>query len=124
MTEPLGHWFFTFAVSAGLIFAPGWEVARLADPEFPFSSICHAQFETAASGVFHGVGIVTEIQAETGALTLDHEDIIGLMPAMVMMYRVKSPEISRGLKVGDRVSFAVDGKTYTILSVKLISPSK
>jgi Cu/Ag efflux protein CusF len=44
------------------------------------------------------------------------------MPAMEMMYRVKAPEISHGLKVGDRVDFEVDGKTYVILSVKLIAP--
>jgi Cu/Ag efflux protein CusF len=67
------------------------------------------------------VGIIKQIQAGTGALTLDHEDIAGLMPAMEMMYRVATPEVSRGLEVGDRVAFDVDGKSYTILSVKLIS---
>ena len=72
------------------------------------------QAETAATGIFHGVGI----DAASGALTLDHEDILGLMPAMVMMYRVQSPDLSRGLGVGDRIAFDVDGKTYTIVGVK------
>jgi Cu/Ag efflux protein CusF len=76
------------------------------------------QAETAATGIFHGVGVVTAIDAASGALTLDHEDIIGLMPAMVMMYRVQSPDLSRGLGVGDRIAFDVDGKTYTIVGVK------
>ena len=76
------------------------------------------QAETAATGIFHGVGVVTAIDAASGALTLDHEDILGLMPAMVMMYRVQSPDLSRGLGVGDRIAFDVDGKTYTIVGVK------
>jgi Cu/Ag efflux protein CusF len=74
--------------------------------------------ETAATGIFHGVGVVTAIDSASGALTVDHEDILGLMPAMVMMYRVQSPDLSRGLGVGDRIAFDVDGKTYTIVGVK------
>jgi Cu(I)/Ag(I) efflux system periplasmic protein CusF len=81
-----------------------------------------AQVETAATGVFHGVGVVKDIQRSTGALTLDHEDIKGLMPAMIMMYRVKTPAVSQGLEVGDRVEFQVDAKSYTILSARRIAP--
>ena len=76
------------------------------------------QAETAATGIFHGVGVVTAIDSASGALTLDHDDITGLMPAMVRMYRVQSPDLSRGLGVGDRIAFDVDGKTYTIVGVK------
>jgi Cu/Ag efflux protein CusF len=76
------------------------------------------QAETAATGVFHGVGVVTAIDAASGALTLDHEEIKGLMPAMVMMYRVEARDISEGLGVGDRISFDLDAKSYTIVGVK------
>jgi len=122
MTESLGTWMLKLAFSAGWLSAPAADFAPRSDPVLPMGAICHAQLETQTAGVFHGVGIVTEIQAETGALTLDHEDIVGLMPAMVMMYRVATPELSRALRVGDRVGFDLDGKTYTILSVKVISP--
>jgi Cu/Ag efflux protein CusF len=80
--------------------------------------------ETAASGVFHGVGVVTAIQPKTGALTLDHEDIKGFMPAMEMMYNVESPSVSEGLAVGDRVRFDIDAKSYTILGVERLEPPK
>ena len=77
-----------------------------------------AQAETNAAGVFHGFGIVKAIQARTGALTLDHEEIVGWMPAMEMMYKVTSPAVSKGVKIGDRVGFDVDAKSYTILRVE------
>ncbi len=85
----------------------------------PGQWIASAQ-ETAAKGIFHGVGIVTEIDAKTGALTLDHEDIKCLMPAMIMMYRVASPDLSKGLRNGDKVAFDIDAGRYTITAVKLL----
>jgi len=44
------------------------------------------------------------------------------MPAMVMMYRVKSRDVSAGLGVGDRITFDVDGKSYTIVGVQRLRP--
>jgi Cu/Ag efflux protein CusF len=83
----------------------------------PAPNVWRAQ---AVTGVFHGVGVVTAIDATSGALTLDHDEIRGLMAAMEMMYRVKSRDISEGLGVGDRIAFDVDG-TYTIVGVKRLS---
>jgi Cu/Ag efflux protein CusF len=80
--------------------------------------------ESAASGIFHGVGVVTAIDAATGALTLDHEDIKGLMPAMVMMYRVEPRRLSDGLHEGDRIAFGIDAARYTIVGVKLLQRGK
>lgn len=92
--------------------------AYLAGAVLSFGDGARAQTETNAVGVFHGIGIVKAIQARTGALTLDHEDIAGWMPAMEMMYKVKSPAVSKGVKIGDRVGFDVDAKSYTILRVE------
>jgi Cu/Ag efflux protein CusF len=75
-------------------------------------------------GLFHGVGVVTAIDPATGSLTLDHEEIKGLMPAMEMMYRLDPRSLSDGLRTGDKVEFAVDAKTYTIRGVKLIERAK
>jgi Cu/Ag efflux protein CusF len=75
-------------------------------------------------GIFRGVGVVKAIDAATGALTLDHEDIKGLMPAMEMMYRVDPRSLSDGLRLGDKIDFGVDAKTYTIRDVKLIERAK
>ncbi len=80
--------------------------------------------ETAATGVFHGVGVVKAIDAATGALTLDHEEIKGFMAAMEMMYRVKAREVSDGLHVGDRVAFDIDAEHYAIVGVTVVEPAK
>jgi Cu/Ag efflux protein CusF len=75
-------------------------------------------------GIFRGVGVVTAIDAATGALTLNHDEIKGLMPAMEMMYRVDPRSLSEGLRPGDKIDFDVDAKTYTIRDVKLIERAK
>jgi Cu/Ag efflux protein CusF len=80
--------------------------------------------ETAAKGVFHGVGVVKAIDATTGALTLDHEAIVGFMEAMEMMYRVEPRELSAGLRVGDRVAFDIDAERYAIVGVKVLNSAK
>src|SRR5208282_2153815 len=86
-------------------------------------AVAQAQ-ETAATGIFHGVGVVKAIDAATGALTLDHEEIKGFMAAMEMMYRIKPPELSAGLRVGDKIAFDIDAAPYTIVGVKIIERAK
>jgi Cu/Ag efflux protein CusF len=71
--------------------------------------------ETGAEGIFFGHGVVKAVEPGTGALTLDHGVIKGCMPAMVMMFRVRRPEVSRDLRVGDAINFTIDGGKYVIL---------
>ena len=77
--------------------------------------------ETGAAGIFYGRGLVKAVEPETGWLTLAHNDIIGCMPAMEMMFRVRAPEVSRNLKPGDTVDFTLDGGELVILDAKLVS---
>jgi Cu/Ag efflux protein CusF len=46
---------------------------------------------------------------------------MGCMPAMEMMFRVRAPEVSRGLRPGDTIDFSLDGGDYVILDAKLVS---
>jgi Cu/Ag efflux protein CusF len=77
--------------------------------------------ETGAEGVFYGRGLVKAVEPGTGWLTLAHNDIIGCMPAMEMMFRVRTPEVSCGLHPGDTIDFTLDGGNYVILDAKLVS---
>jgi Cu/Ag efflux protein CusF len=114
-----GHLAALFALAFALLLADGSICGRSS------LRIASAQAqESAASGIFHGVGVVTAIDAATGALTLDHEDIKGLMPAMVMMYRVEPRRLSDGLRKGDRIAFDIDAGRYTIIGVKLLQRGK
>jgi Cu/Ag efflux protein CusF len=87
------------------------------------TSLALAQ-ESAASGVFHGVGIVRAVDGAKGWLTLDHQAIDGFMGAMEMMYRAEPPRLTAGLRVGDRVAFDIDAGRYAIVGVKVLDKAK
>ena len=76
--------------------------------------------ETGAAGIFFGRGVVTAVEPGTGLLTLDHGAIKGCMPAMVMMYRVERPDLSRTLRPGDAIDFTIDGGKYVILDATVV----
>ena len=65
--------------------------------------------ETGAEGIFYGRGLVKAVEPGTGWVTLAHNDIMGCMPAMEMMFRVRAPEVSRELRLGDTIDFTLDG---------------
>jgi protein SCO1/2 len=48
-------------------------------------------------------GKVVSVDAAKPVVTLDHEDIPGLMKAMEMEFEVKDPKLLEGIKAGDRV---------------------
>jgi Cu/Ag efflux protein CusF len=76
--------------------------------------------EPETKGTFRGVGVITAVDSRTGALTIDHEEIKGLMPAMVMTYRVDPPSLIGRLHSGDRIEFVLDAGRYTITEIKLL----
>jgi Cu/Ag efflux protein CusF len=80
--------------------------------------------ESAATGVFHGVGTVKAVDNAKGWLTLDHKAIDGFMGAMEMMYRVEPARLTLGLRVGDRVAFDIDAGRYAIVGVKVVDKAK
>jgi Cu(I)/Ag(I) efflux system periplasmic protein CusF len=71
-----------------------------------------------AAKIFRGVGTITGIDAASGALTINHGAIPGLMEAMEMPYEAKPAKLLEGFRIGDKVDFAVDGKTLTIVDVR------
>jgi Cu/Ag efflux protein CusF len=80
--------------------------------------------ETATIGIFAGHGTVKAVAPGTGWLTLDHDDIKGFMCAMEMMFRVKTPDLSRDLNPGDEIDFKIDAANYTIIEVRRAAPAK
>ncbi len=76
-----------------------------------------------APRLFHGIGTVTATEP-AGTLTINHQPIEGLMPAMEMMFKLNPPTLARGIKPGDRVDFAVEGRTYVITAAKLLERAK
>jgi Cu/Ag efflux protein CusF len=69
--------------------------------------------------IFHATGVVTATDPD-GSLTVNHQPIEGLMPAMEMMFPVKPPTLSNGVRPGDEIAFDVEGKTYAIVGLKVV----
>ena len=72
-----------------------------------------------AAKIFHATGVVTAIEGDS-ALTINHEPIEGLMPAMEMTFKVNPPALAKGVRPGDKVQFGVEGKTYVIRELKVV----
>lgn len=57
------------------------------------------------------VAVVVAIDSEKNTVTLDHEDIPGLMRAMKMSFAVEDAKILAGLKPGDKVEGKLKAKS-------------
>jgi Cu(I)/Ag(I) efflux system periplasmic protein CusF len=69
----------------------------------------------------HGVGVIKEINAARGVVTLAHEPIRSLnWPAMTMGFKVKDKTLLDNIKPGNKVDFTLvqAGKDYVITSIK------
>jgi Cu/Ag efflux protein CusF len=59
---------------------------------------------------YNGTGKVTKINLQLGSVELDHEEIKGLMPKMIMEFYVADKSELNDLKIGDRVDFVLEDK--------------
>ena len=62
-------------------------------------------------GTYQGVGVVKGLNPQAPAIEIDHEEIVGLMPAMQMEFPVTDGALLSGLAVNDRIDFTVVEKT-------------
>ena len=69
-------------------------------------------------------GVVRKIDAASNKITLKHGPIANLdMPGMTMVFRVVSPTLLNGIKVGDAVKFHVE-KANGAMTITEIQPVK
>jgi Cu/Ag efflux protein CusF len=64
-------------------------------------------------------GVVTKIDLKLGSVELDHEEIKGIMPAMIMEFFVKDKKMLDGLKLGDKVNFTLEDNKGAEVIIKL-----
>lgn len=64
-------------------------------------------------------GTITKINTELGSVEMDHDEIVGIMPAMRMEFYVSDKKLLNGLAVGDRIDFTLRYKerTETIIEI-------
>ncbi len=68
----------------------------------------------------NGRGVVRGVDLEKAQVTIEHEEIPGLMGAMTMKFEVVHPSVLEGVQEGEPINFRVrhaDGK-YTVLSIE------
>jgi len=72
------------------------------------------------NGNYLGHGKVTKINTDLGSVELDHKEIVGVMPPMIMEFLVRDKSQLNDLKVGDQVDFILEYKhpSETILEIK------
>jgi Cu/Ag efflux protein CusF len=80
--------------------------------------------EGGAAAAFEGVGRVVAVDAKNGTVTIDHEDIPGLMPAMRMRFNVERRADLAGLKKGDAVRFSLGSRGDEMVIVSIAPASK
>ncbi len=68
-----------------------------------------------------GQGTVRLIDLQKGTVTIDHGEIQGLMPPMVMEFIVDPQDALQGLQPGDRVSFTLRSGGLTIIDLTVDS---
>jgi protein SCO1/2 len=74
-----------------------------------------------ASGKQYDIkGTVVGVAADKQSVTLDHEEIPGLMMAMKMEYQVDNPKLLEDLKSGDKVQGRLKAESgkYTITQLE------
>ena len=84
----------------GILIAVG--CGRKPDVVTPPSSEAKAK-PSLASKVYSLTGVVRSVESESGNVTIRHEDIPGLMPAMTMPFSVANKALLEDVQVGDEV---------------------
>ena len=60
---------------------------------------------------YQAEGVVKRIDPKLPAIEIDHQEIVGLMPAMQMEFPVTDGAMLNGIAVNDRIDFTVEDAT-------------
>ena len=58
--------------------------------------------------IYHGVGVVKRVDPAFPAVEINHEEIKGHMPPMIMEWYVKDVSLLKSIKPGDKVAFTLE----------------
>ncbi len=80
--------------------------------------------ESPADARYQGQGTVVAVDLTKGTVTVDHGQIKGLMPPMVMEFVVDAQEALNGLRAGETIRFTLRprGVTFTIAELAVVKP--
>lgn len=99
--------FFTACGTADVTKPPAVPAPNVAGPaaDKPAATPMPTAQPTPENGDYPGKGKITKIDNSAGSVEMDHEEIVGIMPAMRMEFYVTDKAMLKGLAVGDTVEF-------------------
>jgi Cu(I)/Ag(I) efflux system protein CusF len=72
----------------------------------PMADMPGMSMPASATKTGKGTGVITEIDAKAGTVTIKHQPIASLgWPAMTMGFKADPPSLLKGLKVGQKIAF-------------------
>ena len=82
------------------------QVATAQPAAKPMADMPRMSMPASATKTGKGVGVITDIDAKAGTLTIKHQPIASLgWPAMTMSFKAKPASLLTGLKVGQKIGF-------------------
>lgn len=64
-----------------------------------------------------GVGKIVAVVPQSQEIVIAHDEIKGVMEAMTMGYKVSSPALLKGIKVGDKIYFTLDIEKRSVTKI-------
>lgn len=110
---------FAIVVVSILVFACGDTKTNIADKPLRAEPTPVPTTSLPKDGDYPGKGKVTKINNELGSVELDHDEIVGVMPRMIMEFYVSDKAMLKGLSVGDQVDFVLRHKGSSETVVKI-----
>ena len=110
--------FITLALAGAPIASSSMAAAQQMEPNMPGMTGMQHEAKTADA---QGVGVVKAIDPARGTITLQHEAIAAIgWPAMTMTFKLASPDLLKGVKVGDKVRFGLHpaGMASTVTAIR------
>lgn len=86
---------------------------------FPLFSLSCTRNPETASEEFTGKGEVASIDKETASVTIEHEEIKGLMSAMTMTFSAKERDLLNDFEKGDAVEFTLEKTDEGLTLIKI-----
>lgn len=111
---------FACFLAAGCLFGCTAEPPRPASASPKPTAVATASSQTdVKNGDYPGKGKITRINTELGSVEMNHEEIVGVMPAMLMEFYVSEKKMLDGLNAGDAVDFTLRYKdrSETIVAI-------
>jgi Cu/Ag efflux protein CusF/DNA-binding beta-propeller fold protein YncE len=84
--------------------------------------VCVAVALGCAEPTYHGEGDVVAVDVPGWKVTIAHDDIPGLMPAMTMTFPVRSSDVLADVRAGDRIRFDVARSGEALTVVRIVPP--